>query len=166
MITHRPCKNRSFGFLFLTLTALTVCGVIQGVDVAPPTHTATEPTDALTSATAPVATTAATGQVASATPPAAIGSAAMTASAPLATPANKMTFGRTKKAAPVVFKHESHAEMAKCEKCHDQTNPLFPMTRRPEVYPMQEMYDGKTCGACHNGTKAFDAHVCGRCHGN
>lgn len=65
----------------------------------------------------------------------------------------------------VTFRHGAHGGVtARCGECHPK---LFAM--RPAGTPLEKaaMFEGKTCGACHNGTKAFgvdDAAHCQRCH--
>jgi c(7)-type cytochrome triheme protein len=71
----------------------------------------------------------------------------------------------TRDAGKVVFSHKSH--MAKksrtssnlsCKTCHESSK----LNNRH--YTMAEMEKGKSCGACHNGTKAFALAKCTRCH--
>lgn len=68
-------------------------------------------------------------------------------------------------AGKVVFSGTIHAEKGlKCADCHPK---LFPMKRTTEQLKMSEMNDGKYCGACHNGTKAFATNKpadCSKCH--
>ena len=91
-------------------------------------------------------------------------------SAPAATdqkkePPEEITFTRTGNAAPSLFKHGSHGEANSCDDCHAGEKPLFPQKRSEEVYKMADMYAGKTCGACHDGKKAFEAKKsCAKCH--
>ncbi len=68
----------------------------------------------------------------------------------------------------VVFEHKGHVDMGlKCADCHPR---LF-ATRtgaaeeQPEKFTMQALYDGKYCGACHNGEAAFASDTrCTTCH--
>ncbi len=64
----------------------------------------------------------------------------------------------------VIFDGKVHAEKGlKCNDCHTK---IFPMKKTPG-FKMAEMKEGKACGACHNGTKAFtttDAANCTKCH--
>lgn len=60
----------------------------------------------------------------------------------------------------VYFHHESHAAFA-CNECHN--NP-FAMNKGKTNMNMTEMLRGKTCGICHNGTKAFNTKECLKCH--
>ncbi|HWI39931.1 MAG TPA: c(7)-type cytochrome triheme domain-containing protein, partial [Verrucomicrobiae bacterium] len=66
---------------------------------------------------------------------------------------------------PVVFSHSVH--LAKynnnCRICH---NALFNL-KKSRHYTMAEMEQGKSCGACHTGAKAFSvasSKDCSRCH--
>lgn len=66
---------------------------------------------------------------------------------------------------PVVFSHYRHLEKLgnNCVHCH---NSIFHILRaqNPRV-SMKEMAEGKSCGACHNGRKAFGVDSnCNRCH--
>lgn len=60
----------------------------------------------------------------------------------------------------VYFHHESHAVVS-CMTCHPAP---FAMKKGKTKMVMSEMLKGKTCGVCHNGTKAFHARECARCH--
>jgi len=70
----------------------------------------------------------------------------------------------TKNAGRVQFSHSSHLtrkEMVNnCRACHDV---LFNLKKKRH-YLMADMEKGKSCGACHNGTKAFALSECARCH--
>ena len=54
-----------------------------------------------------------------------------------------------------------------CDSCHDG---LFKMKigsaeANPEQFTMQALYDGKYCGACHDGEQAFASNTrCTVCH--
>lgn len=71
----------------------------------------------------------------------------------------------TKDAGTVVFSHSKHLEQKSrrgipafsCATCHTGG-------KSKRHYTMVEMYRGQSCGACHNGKQAFDAHDCSRCH--
>src|SRR5512147_751180 len=68
-----------------------------------------------------------------------------------------------KGAGRVTFSGDVHKAF-KCNECHPT---LFKMKKGADVMSMKEMNAGKQCGACHNGTKAFDVKVianCGKCH--
>jgi c(7)-type cytochrome triheme protein len=65
----------------------------------------------------------------------------------------------------VAFDHARHlAKGGKCADCHPG---LFAMKRGTAKLEMDGMGAGKTCGACHNGQKAFgvtDGDTCTTCH--
>ena len=66
----------------------------------------------------------------------------------------------------VVFSHVYHYKVKKqrCSYCHPK---LFKKKFGYDKFTMQDIWNGKFCGACHNGTKAFDARKpenCTRCH--
>lgn len=67
---------------------------------------------------------------------------------------------------PVTFSHAFHKEkFGKCTACHTK---VFKMKRgKTGPLTMAAMKEGKLCGACHNGEKAFsvkDAKSCKKCH--
>jgi len=65
----------------------------------------------------------------------------------------------------VTFSGRVHAgEELKCNDCHAK---IFPMKKTEGLFKMDDMKDGKYCGYCHNGTKAFstsDTANCSKCH--
>lgn len=65
----------------------------------------------------------------------------------------------------VVFDGAAHkAKGMDCKACHPG---VFQMKKGGAPATMKDMEAGKSCGACHNGTKAFkstDAANCGKCH--
>ncbi len=67
-------------------------------------------------------------------------------------------------AGKVIFDGKVHAEKGlKCSDCHPK---VFPM-KKGEGFKMADLNNGKACGACHNGEKAFktgDNANCGKCH--
>lgn len=70
----------------------------------------------------------------------------------------------TYKKGEVVFSHEAHVEgMAlACTECHDK---LFTSSKQHKTVTMKQMQKGKSCGACHNGKKAFSVKGdCAKCH--
>ena len=83
-----------------------------------------------------------------------------------AVPAGKTLEFDGKGAGKVVFSGKVHADAGlKCPNCHQSG--LFKMKKGADVITMKEMEAGKSCGACHNGTKAFgvkDAATCAKCH--
>ncbi len=69
---------------------------------------------------------------------------------------------------PVTFSHESHVlsqDEAACSVCHFGTFDILkdgvPDT---ESVTMDEMYEGGSCGKCHNDTDAFAVEECEACH--
>lgn len=67
---------------------------------------------------------------------------------------------------PVRFDHRTHSERLqnKCATCHPQTFRILRPTRRTSH---AEMEAGGSCGACHDGQRAFglqDAERCEKCH--
>jgi c(7)-type cytochrome triheme protein len=60
----------------------------------------------------------------------------------------------------VIFVHAPHTRTIGCGTCHPR---LFKTGRNP-VVSMARMEEGKSCGACHTGKKAFDLEDCSRCH--
>ena len=64
-----------------------------------------------------------------------------------------------------VFSHKLHLDMSyNCFDCH---NKLFVPGPNRTHYTMQEMENGKSCGACHDGKTAFSAKGdCQKCHKN
>jgi c(7)-type cytochrome triheme protein len=66
---------------------------------------------------------------------------------------------------PVVFSHQVHLPKVnnKCKVCH---NAIFNLKKKQRV-SMAAMEKGSSCGACHNGTKAFSVATekyCSSCH--
>lgn len=64
---------------------------------------------------------------------------------------------------PAIFPHAIHRIAYKCTACHDE---LFPMKAGSSKITMDAIQDGKFCGTCHNGTRAFPSTfaTCSRCH--
>ena len=64
---------------------------------------------------------------------------------------------------PAIFPHFLHRMQFKCYVCHDA---IFPMKAGETSISMDEIREGKYCGACHNGRTAFQAtfEACPRCH--
>jgi c(7)-type cytochrome triheme protein len=59
------------------------------------------------------------------------------------------------------FSHVTHQEMFGCAECHTAT---FPIKFTQTVTSMDEIYDGRACGSCHNGDFAFGPDDCSACH--
>lgn len=62
---------------------------------------------------------------------------------------------------PATFTHQKHAKNFMCNTCHPK---LFKMKKGTTKLTMALMYDGKSCGTCHNGKKAFASTACQKCH--
>jgi c(7)-type cytochrome triheme protein len=67
---------------------------------------------------------------------------------------------QVKQTGPVLFSHTKHLKSMQCNACH---NKLYVTGSNREV-SMAEMEKGKSCGACHNGGKAFSISKCDACH--
>ena len=68
---------------------------------------------------------------------------------------------QVKATGPLVFSHIIHLKRTPdCAGCHPA---LFAAGTNRHV-TMKEMEKGKSCGACHNGTKAFSIRQCESCH--
>lgn len=68
------------------------------------------------------------------------------------------------KGGDVIFSHETHVDGMKlaCTGCHDK---LYTSSKRHKTVTMKQMQQGKSCGACHNGKKAFSVKGdCAKCH--
>ena len=64
---------------------------------------------------------------------------------------------------PTNFSHSMHLMAgSKCEQCHPQ--PWGWAVSPPGTMQMTPMYNGESCGECHDGRAAFDAAECARCH--
>lgn len=62
---------------------------------------------------------------------------------------------------PTVFSHKAHsAKHPNCSSCH----PAIFTTGPNKRFTMADMKKGKSCGACHNGKKAFGIDACTACH--
>lgn len=70
----------------------------------------------------------------------------------------------TKNAGRVVFSHRDHINKKgmthNCRVCHDA---VFNLKKKTH-YSMAEMRKGASCGACHEGKKAFGLDKCSACH--
>jgi c(7)-type cytochrome triheme protein len=69
-----------------------------------------------------------------------------------------------KGAGNVVYSHELHLTKAgqKCSNCHYT---IFKMAKLQQQATMADMQNGRSCGACHNGKKAFTVKAnCANCH--
>lgn len=62
------------------------------------------------------------------------------------------------------FSHNRHVVVAK-NKCLDCHPKLYTSLQQHTHIAMDSMGEGKSCGFCHNGTKAFSVkRECARCH--
>jgi c(7)-type cytochrome triheme protein len=69
------------------------------------------------------------------------------------------TFGK------IVFSHDVHLEAvgSNCEVCHNEIYHII--KKKNPTYTMEDMQKGKSCGACHNGKRAFSVDKdCISCH--
>ncbi len=84
-----------------------------------------------------------------------------------AVPSGKTVEFNGKGPGKVVFDGKVHADKGyKCADCH-MSRVLFKMKKGADVITMKDINEGKFCGACHDGTKAFsakDAANCSKCH--
>jgi c(7)-type cytochrome triheme protein len=64
---------------------------------------------------------------------------------------------------PAVFPHWFHRIRFKCYACHPA---IFEMKAGATAMTMDEIREGKFCGACHNGKIAWEMSfdTCNRCH--
>ena len=86
-------------------------------------------------------------------------------------PPKDLTMSKTGDSPPVIFSHLNHTEAQnlKCKSCHTK---IFQMKagkteKKKGALTMAAMEDGKFCGACHNGKKAFGVKAedtCVKCH--
>lgn len=68
------------------------------------------------------------------------------------------------KGGAVVFSHDTHVEGMglTCTECHSN---LYLSVKQHKTVSMKQMQKGKSCGACHNGKKAFSVKgACAKCH--
>lgn len=70
------------------------------------------------------------------------------------------TFTYSASGLPAKFNHETHARLG-CKECH---NGIFQMKKGASKMTMAFIYQGRYCGACHNGKKAFPSSECTLCH--
>lgn len=61
---------------------------------------------------------------------------------------------------PAQFNHEFHGKLG-CQGCHLG---IFPMKKGATKMTMDDIYQGRFCGECHNGKKAFPSSECAKCH--
>ena len=66
----------------------------------------------------------------------------------------------------VLYSHDFHVAQKKlgCTECHYQIFARMAHNARDKA-TMADMRNGKSCGTCHNGVRAFGVDKnCGRCH--
>jgi len=68
-----------------------------------------------------------------------------------------------KGAEKAIFSHDAHVEKARlgCKECHPR---LYLDVARSKRATMKQMEQGKSCGACHQGKRAFGLDDCTQCH--
>lgn len=66
----------------------------------------------------------------------------------------------------VLFSHESHAAGFGCESCHTGMFAMEALAAQKNAdFTMDSLYQGKYCGACHDGDTAFASDTrCASCH--
>jgi c(7)-type cytochrome triheme protein len=76
-------------------------------------------------------------------------------------PTKEITF-ETATAGSILFSHEVHTGMFGCSDCHSD---LFLPNNKNQTRTMDQMEQGESCGACHDGDDAFSvAEDCSSCH--
>ncbi len=73
----------------------------------------------------------------------------------------------TKPVKAVVFDHKIHTEAGlDCDSCHDDIFEQAAGTAEEnDDFTMKSLYEGKYCGACHDGDTAFASNTkCAVCH--
>lgn len=80
--------------------------------------------------------------------------------AELKTPKDLELAGKEAKMPDIIFSHRKHAIWNGCESCHPD---IFPVRTGSVPYSMQEIFDGRWCGVCHDKV-AFPNIDCQRCH--
>ena len=63
---------------------------------------------------------------------------------------------------PVIYPHWFHRIRFQCRVCHSELG--FEMRVGSNNVTMEEIIDGKFCGACHNGELAWSVDNCDLCH--
>lgn len=63
---------------------------------------------------------------------------------------------------PVVFPHWFHRIRFRCKVCHAELG--FKMRAGANFITMEDIIDGRFCGACHNGEIAWSPENCDLCH--
>lgn len=66
-------------------------------------------------------------------------------------------------AGPATFPHEVHTGMYGCSECHPDL--FVPDQKKNPTVSMDQMAEGESCGACHDGDTAFSVtDSCDSCH--
>lgn len=68
---------------------------------------------------------------------------------------------KLKEISPAHFSHDFHSKIFTCKDCHDKH---FVMKKGGSKMNMKGMFEGKYCGACHNGNFGFSVNECAKCH--
>jgi c(7)-type cytochrome triheme protein len=65
--------------------------------------------------------------------------------------------------APAIFPHWIHRMQYTCYACHDTP---YKMVAGENLVTMDQIQNGQSCGACHDGKTAFVSNLttCNRCH--
>ena len=63
---------------------------------------------------------------------------------------------------PVIFPHWFHRIRFRCKVCHSELG--FEMRAGANDVTMNDIVEGKFCGACHNGEIAWSTEHCDLCH--
>ena len=67
----------------------------------------------------------------------------------------------SKEMSPAVFSHQVHTAMFECGNCHTS---LFKYKKDGSGMKMDDLYQNRFCGKCHNGESAFGSSECQNCH--
>ncbi len=79
---------------------------------------------------------------------------------PLASPEDEVLDAKELEMPDIIFSHKKHAVWNGCELCHPD---IFGVKKGATKYSMQDIFNGKYCGACH-GKVAFPNYDCQLCH--
>jgi c(7)-type cytochrome triheme protein len=79
---------------------------------------------------------------------------------PLKGPADEQIQAAVAGMPDIIFSHDKHAVWNGCELCHPD---IFGVKKGSTGYTMQDIFDGRYCGACH-GKVAFSNLDCPLCH--
>lgn len=79
---------------------------------------------------------------------------------PLAIPQDTQVKSQISDMPDIIFSHKKHAVWSGCELCHPD---IFGVKKGGTVYNMEEIFNGKYCGVCHDKV-AFPNIDCQRCH--